>query len=586
MSLLFDGISFLQTDFAAIAIFAITILGLGLWLTRLLPGQVALRPWRLPLSLGSGCALLTLLALGLFMLARIWPWLATPGSLAIVLLALVAIAAELLGGKPVRKLTKPPLSIWLVAMGFMALLVIRLAFLRTLLLPPYHDSPLHYSIVDNFLSPGAAWSTDHSPLGPLKHYYHLGFHSLVAWLVAATGMEISSAFSLLGQLLLLLAPLTVMALGGILSGDRRVAMLAALFAAIGWRMPAFATNWGKYPAIAATTLLPIALGLMCLLVIFKRNRWAWLALAITAAAASLIHTRMAVVLLIACASILAAARFRPEKGLSLRISLLLVIPAAIVLFALREPLSQAYCENWCVPFGIVVALLPFAFQAFPQVSLGIFYFLLGIFLASQLKLPAGLGDYGEAFLDQTFLQIILYIPLAVLGGVGISGLIRRLPVSNQHVWGRGLVTVVAATLVFNFAAHAYLYPDPCCNYVKPDDLDAYRWIEANTVPDAVFIIPAYHSGNQMIGTDAGIWVNAITHRNANKRPFTMDWSADGTLEKICATPASETYVYSGDLMNSFPPEQLDKLGWLKPVFETDSTRIYRVSDCSVRAIQP
>ena len=33
---------------------------------------------------------------------------------------------------------------------------------------------------------------------------------------------------------------------------------------------------------------------------------------------------------------------------------------------------------------------------------------------------------------------------------------------------------MAATLVFNFAAHAYLYPDPCCNYVKPDDLDAFN----------------------------------------------------------------------------------------------------------------
>lgn len=577
MNPLLDGLVVLQTHLGDVAVFLIGVAGAGCWCARLVSRPGAARAWLL-LSPGLGYAALSLAAFAFVLLERIWRGALTAGSALLLILAGVGLLLEAVRWRGEARAVPRPALLTLAALGFFLLLLVRLAFLRPLLLPPYNDSPEHYMVVQDFLDPGGAAQAYYALGGESGRYYHLGFHSLAAWLVSLSGADVAPTLILLGQLSLVLLPVSLLGLTLVATGDLRAAGLAALLAAIGWKMPAFAANWGKYPALAAIVALPSVLAVWLLFLgAAARKRLGLVAAILLSISATFLHTRLAILLLLAAASGFLVSRMRFPEQMPLWKALLLTLASLPAFALLQRPLLRMYSDGWYLLLGLVVACLPFGFQRFARLSLAVSLYMTGMALASNLRLPEFMRGYSTVLLDRTFLEISLSIPLSVLGGAGLAGLIRRLPakLALQYV----LPGLLLVFIFFNALNSGSYYPDACCDYVQAGDLAALRWIAEQTPEEAAIVISAFETRNYLIGTDAGIWVRALTGRNANKRPYDLDWGSPQALWEICAPGLRDVYVYVGAMEFSFEPDGFSRPDWYELVFAADGTRIFRLLAC-------
>jgi hypothetical protein len=570
-----DGLSVFGSDWFVILIFIAGCLGSGLLALRVMPGLSGSEEWILPLSLGLGSVIMSVLGLGLFLLARVWTALFWPG----LVLIWILVIAGLVGGalRDFWRGRQLPTVLFL-AIGALLYLLLRLAYLKSLLLPPYYDSPQHYQIIQNLLAPSQVATGVFSLEGGAR-YYHFGFHGLAAFLAQSSRLDLGTIIPLTGQLLLTILPLPVFALVLILTADRRAAGLAALLAGIGWAMPAFGVNWGKYPALESLVALPAITGLLVLSARQKpRNKVAWgLAVALIVFGI-LVHTRLLVVLIILLPAALLAWKLPLRTPLQLWQAVLFSLLLSSTLIMERGTIFGIYCSGPCLPTWIVPCFLIFAFMAFPRFSLATCLVILEIFLVSNINLPGTLAGYSLKFLDRTYVDMLLFLPMSILGGLGLAGFLRSLPFTPS--WQAAGSCFFVLMIGFSYAFSSQLTPDLCCNYVRAGDLQAIQWIATNTPPQATILVAAYRERNYMIGTDAGMWVHVLTGRNGNRRPYSQNWSSLDVLRDACRPMGEDVFVYSGQEGYSFDRRVLDGNKLFRLEFEAGPIRVYRLTGCS------
>ena len=129
------------------------------------------------------------------------------------------------------------------------------------------------------------------------------------------------------------------------------------------------------------------------------------------------------------------------------------------------------------------------------------------------------------------------------------------------------------------------YPSDCCNFVGYDDTVALDWLDKNLPSDTRILIPSTSmnvlpsgpSGSPT-GTDAGIWIPALTGRNVTYAPFDIDFRSTGTLEGLCQMQIN--YIYVGGTKQNFNAEQLQsKVDWYKGVLFLPNTQLYQLIGC-------
>jgi hypothetical protein len=573
-----DGLSIAGVNLRAIATFLIGTLGFGVLCMDAIFGRRMGVGTRLLAGFCVGAAVLALPAYLLAIMENV-----TSGALAFGGRVLLAVAGLRLAFVIRRLSVKPPGGMSLLAGVFAALAalaVLRLAFLKHILLPPYTDSVIHYQIVQGFLHPHLASQVRLSLLTLPDQYYHFGFHGLAAWTSAVSGLSPEMTIPLLGQLLLVVAPTSVALLTFTATGSAAAAVSAGVLAALGWQMPAFAANWGKYPAMGALATLPAILA--CIHLAWYRvssNTTAAGALVLLAAV-TLLHTRSVILVVIAGASYLLARRLAPPEELSTARSLRFSILFLISLAPLYALLANFYSA--LLPGVLLVCLLPFAFRSHPRVAIGAYLFSFGLWAVTLV--PSLSAGRLPTFLNRQFVEMTLYIPLAILGGAGLSGFVKCFP----SVTARRRLTVLAAlpSTLFVLLAVPWLYPDQCCNYFGDGDRRALEWIRASTSPESLFLIAAFTEQGQFSGTDGGIWLSALAGRNTNRIPFNTDWPTTRELQRLCEAGAREIYIYSGGRRHSFDEDLLRAQPWAQPVFAADATTVYRVADCVESSLLP
>ena len=575
MNLLTAGLSVLRTDLIAVALFLLVPAGYGLPLVRALdPGP---RWVRLPLALALGPLPVALLFFPVILLGRLWPPALTLGAWAIALGGLVLLVAAGFTRRPAHAEDIQPA--WLLTGGLLLLLLVvaRLAFLDGMLLPPYNDAASHYETVLNFLTPdGSRWAW-HSLESLTDSYYHVGFHSLAAWLTTVAGLPAERTIPLSAQLLLVLMPCGTLALVGRLTRDPRAAALAGLAAAAGWPMPAFAANWAKYPALAALCLLPAVLAALHALHEQRGRAVAWLAGAAAVIGLTFLHTRALIVVLLFAALWLLAGRLpaRPRWLAPASAGLLLAL-AAYRFWLASGGLLAAYCGDRCAVSLAILLLTPLAALAYPTAAAALAagsLLLFGLYRLPTGGLLAGLNTIH--WIDPPFLQIGLYLPLAALGGLGLAGLFARIRPAGVRA---GLTALLAAGLLVNARATIPAGPDACCRYVQPEDLQAMAWIRANADPRATILIAGVETqGACCLATDAGAWVRALTGRTYQYRPFPYAWDEPAVMQELC--PFGEVYIYVGSTPFGFSRERLGRPGWYERAFQDGPVTIYRPLGC-------
>lgn len=562
MELVLDGWHVLQQD----ATVVLLVGGCMLWSAAVMLGSMRLAAgaafnaaesfsllaglWMLPALLFSGLALL----IGLLM----------PPQAMRVLLLIVAVSAiwwslsRKHGFSFALRTCFPGLPLLSL---LLALVILRLAFLRTVSLPLYFDSAAHYALIQRLLlvaDPGQGMHL----VFPAGTYYHLGYHVLLAGWVALTGVDLGRLMLVSGQILLAAFPLTLYLLIHRATGSPHAAMVAVILAALGWYMPAHAVNWGKYPALFSLPLLfsAVNLGFLAQDVGVEQKPGAgMLAMALLAAgAAAAIHTRMIVVLAAVFGAWVLSGRWQAQVIVWRVASLVmtLLITAALIVCIARTPLLspalEPYLEVGIWVTGLTAGLTIFAFRIAPRLSMTCI--LIVVFVLLALLVPAPYPAAGT-LLDRPLVEISLSLPLSVLGAAGFAGLLEFLK-GRAPLLKQGATAIISLAVMLNALANYSFTPSACCTFVAADDLVALDWLGKHVPATSGVAIastplqlaPGRHPSLEA-QADAGVWIQPLKHIRVAPLSRHVDFRDPSTLGLLC--DRGLTYVYAGTSPQSF-----------------------------------
>jgi hypothetical protein len=571
-SLIMAGFSEVLVHLWPLLALLLTAAGFGLWIARPFTrdrDHSSLLSVTLAIPLGT--IALAILFLVFVAFSRLWPAALPVGAWIILLFgfALLLVWVGKYCHELIREIKWLPLIAGVIA--FLLLLLLRLAFLRDLLAPPYTDSAYHYLLTTRLLDPSI-------PLNALipGSYYHLGFHVLSAWLAGLTGTDLLALLPLTGQVLLDVLLLSVYALTLNLTEKRNAARVSAVTATLLWSMPAFAANWGKYPAIAGIVLLPAVCAVIFLLCSQERLKVRLsLAAAVLLIGVTWIHSRVFVLLVCAAAAALVTALLlKRSSTLLMRIFAGLTLIACSILYFSTPDLHAIYNGKQLLPIIGVLILLPFALFVQPRITSAIGIFTLLMLLLGPIPLPAWLRLPAQSLLDRQFLAMSLFLSLSLLIGIGASELLHLV----RQRWLKAFLSLILLIwIIFSaFNTNAYT-PDPCCNFVKSSDLAALEWIKAKLPPGSTVYIAAIEKEDGLIAADAGVWVAPLTGFSAQLLPFNYAWFSSQYHLAIC--PLTPAYLYAGNQPYSFQINAITRPNWYELIYEHPSISIYRLIPC-------
>ena len=454
---------------------------------------------------------------------------------------------------------------------FILLLIIRLPYLEKILLPGYSDSPIHYQVIHQILSPTDELHPKLAIANIFENYYHFGYHSLTGWLSVVSGSSIARSMSLIGQISLALAPLSIAAATYTLSKNKTGAVLAGVLAALGWVMPAFAVNWGKFPALTALSTAPVLL----VFTMFTggtegKSRASLFLTALLIVCSIIIHTRIIVLIALAGITIFIIRALKFPAQFELSRTILYSLLFIITLVPLSENIQTYF--NRPVLGVILILLLPFAFRNYSKQSSGLIIFIAGLW---SIELFLSFISDEAALLDTQFINMSLFIPFSILGGMGITGGIKQIPTLLKPFYLFAIIFIIC----YNSPWQATLIPDPCCTFYTEDDEIAFQWIQANTKEEDLFIISTIND-KQQHGTDAGVWIHTLTGRSTNKRVFNTDWNINEWFPNSCNSGTKDIFIYSGGKSYSFSPGKLEDVIWVERIFQNGRINIFQVLQCS------
>jgi hypothetical protein len=377
-------------------------------------------------------------------------------------------------------------------------------------------------------------------------------------------------------------------------------IFAVALAGFGWYMPAHAVDWGKYPALTGIALLPFVLSIASLSIQNRRifstgknvalNIILLLGMFITV----FLHSRTLIVFgIVAVTWILTLLWQKLNKPLQffiLGIAILALI--AEIIFIQRKgilgPIFDPYLPKGLLITCIVLFLSIFASLTNPSLVffciVSVLLLVISLFISLGSLIP---GYTNTTLLDRPFVEMILYLPLAILGGFGLAGLEQKLQSQTTlnniqfHKW-IGILFIVLITVNSFFKYD--LYPSECCFIVSADDLDAMQWMNNNLPGDVRILISSTdlnvlptNTYQGSAGGDAGTWINPLIDRATTLLPFNTDFSQPQTLDKICQLHVG--YVYVGKTGASFNDTGMNP-DIYRLVLSLPKAKVYEVIGCN------
>lgn len=498
-------------------------------------------------------------------------------------------ATGLLLGARQRNLENPKSGVLPLA-GLAVLFVltawIRLAFLARTALPLYFDSAEHYRIAQSL---AGAYASGFGLTWPVATFYHLGFHLITALLTSITGINPAESILIGGQLVIAATPLCLYFLVRVETSSTAAGFLTVVLGIFGWYMPAYAVNWGKYPALYSLPAI-----LFCLHAAYAAGRaegGSRRALEVLSAVAALsafvLQTRAIILIGMAIAAWwlggLWVRQSRVARGLMLAVVILvlafeiLVVGSTPTLAAVLDP----YVGSGLILTILVGVLAIPAFRGFPRLSFSCAAAVALVLLGLFLPVP---GFRSSPLLDRPLAEMVLFAPLAILAGCGFAGAARFFAKVPAAVRAAGAFVIFAA-----IAGHALInysfYPSTCCDLVHADDLVALDWIGKNLPSDDLIGISQSQLQDAPLpypplaaGTDAGVWITPMTGRPTTSLPYSIDFGTVAARHQLCGSGVDDVYVSADPY--SFSPASLEAHpGWYAPELALPGARIYRVVGC-------
>ncbi len=467
---------------------------------------------------------------------------------------------------------------------------LHLAFISETPLPPYIDSAQHYLIIQNLVKDFTETNTLKNFIWPVPIYYHLGFHFIAALLVATFQLNIAKLILILGQIIVGSAAIPLFFLVKLETGSDAAGLIAVLLGSFGWYMPSFAVNWGKYPALLSLQTIQFCLSILYLIGKYRKffkPHWLIAIGAFSTAVSFIIHTRSIILIGIGFTAWMFAGWWRSQK-FKWRILLLGIMSGSLLIESVLinsnsnlRSLFDPYFGSAVWITGSIGLLSILAFKKYPKFSFAclssIFFLLLGLFI----PIPH-ITDL--TLLDRPLVEMILFIPLSLLGGLGYMTLSNL--VSARFIGVRMISTFlfVGAIIVHAFMSYNF-YPSDCCVIVTQDDSVALDWLDKHTPPTTLVAISstelritASSEHPQTAGSDAGVWITPLVNRPTFLLPFSTDFTRSDTLSFLCEHGISDIYIGNKD--QSFNRALVEeKPDWYRNLLFLPGAQIFRVIGC-------
>lgn len=513
------------------------------------------------------------------------------GSLTGRIVSIILLTASLyLSIEKPQRISLPTITLALIAL---ISIILHSAFLQKAILPSYFDSAEHYRIIKYFSETLLAGSLPSTWVG--QSYYHAGYHLISAAFVHFFQINISEFMLMFGQIILAILPISLFFIARRATGSDAAAFITCLLAGFGWHMPSHLANWGKYPALLSLVCMVFVLSLGGLLVrgYFKDRRpsihlltGAGILLSI------LIHTRSAMVYTGLLAAVVFMILWTRLPINAQRIVFALAVLGLVFGIGFMQnhgalaPLISGYMERDSWMLLLVLVLIPFSLKHHTEISLflvlSFVLFILALFIPIELPgLPV------LTLLDRPYVQMLVYLPLSLLGGLGLSGLLQWTPRLFPHFNLPASLTVflVCGFILINASLNRVFYPSDCCQFASRDDLTALTWIGTSLPPDSHILIASsalyvtsLEPAHAQAGSDAGIWIPALTSRPVTLLPFQTQFVQDDVRNQLCLQGVD--YIYIGGTPQSFDDSQLsDQPAWYRQVFALPQAQIYQLVGC-------
>jgi hypothetical protein len=495
----------------------------------------------------------------------------------------------IIGSRQGLKPTSLSTSISLAFFIFLLLLV-RLAYVFKALFPSYFDSAQHYTLIQNIVT--GDMSQVFTSL--LTDYYHLGFHFFTASLINIFQTEITTTILIFGQVILAVLPLPFFFIVRYVTGSNWAGMFAVALAAFGWYMPAHASDWGKYPALMSMGMILVVISLIYIFVKKKDelqagNRILFIGmLGFTVLFAFFVHSRSVIVLSIVVVGWSASILWHRLPSLhkhmvfgSLFITLILMViyvERSDVLSLLFDP----YLHKGIWITALICALSIFACQNYPDIVFT--NVLIMCLLLVTLFIPVGrlLPGYDHlTLMDRPYMEMILFMPLSLIGGLGLAGLESRV----GSLTGKYISIIFFGFVILHAFIKYDFYPSDCCVIVGNDDIAAIVWMEEQLPIDARIGISSMELKvvesdvvEGYAGADAGIWITSLTDRAAIPLPHDLDFGQQSSLGILCRRESQ--YLFVGEVGRPFDTGGLKSHPeWYRPLLSMPKTGVYEVTGC-------
>lgn len=447
---------------------------------------------------------------------------------------------------------------------FFFTLLLRLIFVQNLLVPSYADSVTHLQIVRDLMRPEDPPQAFFYLSFDAGHYYHFGFHALSAWLSGITLTDPIHVILILGQYFQTLAVLAIYPLVMVLSRSSVSAWTVMCIIGLFLPTPSYASNWGKYPAIASMVGIIFVLTLWLVQMRFKPSpsvKFRWLTgLAIFSTAC--IHSRsifaLATVALsfYLCTKMELLRRKKMTSGHDMSgdetLAFSLIVATMISIIFVWEIGFSIWIFLALILFFVFALYLDFSMAAF--IAVLIIVASIGYFVPTEW-LP--LSARFDTIFDRPFLIIFFSLPASMLIWLGLEGAVTIIFTEvNRLLLQRWLL---AGTIIFGMINAFFLqnhHPSECCVFLNDDDLFSFAWMQNNIPNNAIVGIAASGEPGNYLPIDGGAWIEYLTGIPTRRLESKIDFYFEA--ENLCKEGV--TYVYLDNMENSFDEYGLVEIG--------------------------
>lgn len=494
-------------------------------------------------------------------------------------------------------LGKPDWTVPTLISIFLLTASVRLAMVRDLAAPAWVDSVHHALIIRQILELGMLPQNYLPAMESQYATYHSGFHAANAFFLWLSSMPLPAGFLLFSQVLNALCIFPVYLFTTTFTRSRLAGVLAALIAGSFTPMPAYYASWGRFTQLAGLLILPVCLAFFVRLTerlgssnqisptrIFRRPASTELALlGISLAGLALTHYR--VLAFLACLLVaymavtwVAAAR-RRQLGMTAAMHLSVLCSSIFLAVIFSLPWWPAVIRSLVYPRAAqVISSLGKRTRLFDDFSWGYLNPALGrqamamagagwilallrrrlfpitlliwVFLMFLFANPGAFGVPGLRILNNTSVEIILFMPFALLGGYLLSEVIEFADsrLSKSLIWIFRPIVLAAGILAAFIGARTLM---PLLNQgtflIRQADLEALQWAKDNLPTGETVAINSFLWGyNKLAGSDGGYWIAPLAGLQSLPPPVLHSLSNPLEVQRQTDSLARKAFDDSGN----------------------------------------